>query len=71
MLPSGANTCKYTVKADGDICQLRLDFQDVVLVAGSTPGDQTATAPGRLFAVGNSGIEPPALSGTLTGDHSK
>jgi len=69
VLPSGANTCKYTVKRDGAICQLRLDFQDVVLVAGSTPGDQTATAPGRLFAVGNSGIEPPAISGTLTGDH--
>jgi len=69
VLPTGANTCKYTVKPDGDICQLRLYFQDVVLVAGATPGDQTATAPGRLVAVGNSGIEPPAISGTLTGDH--
>lgn len=68
VLPAGANNCQYTITRQGDICQLRLDFQDVVLNTDAN-GVTDATAGGRLVAAGGSGSEPPAVSGTLTGDH--
>jgi len=68
VLPAGANTCAYTIQRQGDICQLRLDFQDVVLTTNAN-GLVDATAGGRLVAAGNSGNDPPAVSGTLSGDH--
>ena len=70
VLPAGANTCAYTIQRQGDICQLRLDFQDVVLTTNAN-GLVDATAGGRLVAAGNSGNDPPAVSGTLSGDHSE
>lgn len=68
VLPAGANNCQYTISRQGDICQLRLDFQDVVLNTDAN-GLTDATVGGRLVAAGGSGNEPPAVSGTLSGDH--
>jgi len=69
VLAAGANNCAYTVTRDGEICQVRLDFQDVVLVVG-TDGITTATgAGGAIAAAGGSGHEPPNVSGELTGQH--
>ena len=68
-LAAGVNTCEYTVTRQGEICQLRLDFQDVVLDTDAM--GLTTNAVGRIVATGGSGNEPPAVSGTLTGDHSE
>jgi len=70
-LTTGAvRTCTYTVnRVDGNnICQLRLDFQTVVMTTGTT-GLTTTTSGSSIQAVGKSGVEPPLVSGTLSGDH--
>lgn len=66
---SVSRSCVYTVKRDGDICQLRLDFQDVVLVPGSNGLATLAGAEGSISVAGGSGIDPPIVTGTLSGDH--
>lgn len=66
-LAAGVNTCEYTVTRQGEICQLRLDFQDVVL--DTNANGLTDNTVGRIVATGGSGNEPPAVSGTLSGDH--
>ena len=67
-----ARTCTYTVNRIGgnNICQLRLDFQTVVITTG-TKGVTNTTSGSTIQALGKSGVEPPLVSGTLSGDHSK
>lgn len=64
-----ARSCAYTVTRDGDICQLRLDFDDVVLVPGANGLSTVAGAMGSISVAGGSGIDPPVVTGLLTGDH--
>jgi len=65
-----ARTCTYTVNRIGgnNICQLRLDFQTVVITTG-TKGVTNTTSGSTIQALGKSGVEPPLVSGTLSGDH--
>merc|ERR1719262_1542553 len=69
VLAAGANSCAYTVTRDGEICQIRLDFQDVFLVIGTNGITTAAGAGGAIAAAGGSGHEPPNVSGELTGQH--
>ena len=69
-----AYSCVYTFQVsgidDGGICQIRLDFQDVVLTPAAN-GAVAGTASTITASGGSSGVNPPVISGTLTGQHSK
>jgi len=66
--PSNAGTCTYTInKANDDVCQLRLDF---ILMSGHTLNAASAGGCSDTFtAVGQTGVDPPAICGTNTGYH--
>jgi len=68
-LAAGANTCTYTIdRVDGnDIAQVRLDFTDLVLTAGTNGLVSTATS--HVAVKGGSGANPPLITGDNTGDH--
>jgi len=67
-----AASCVYTFQVsgidDGGICQIRLDFQDVVLTPAAN-GAVAGTASTITASGGTSGVNPPVISGTLTGQH--
>ena len=66
---SGVNSCAYTISYCNDnICQLRLDFENLVLTQG-TNGDVASS--NRLTVDGPTSQDPPSISGTNTGKHSK
>lgn len=61
-----SGTCAYTVPyVNGDICQLRLDFQTFV-TAKTNPSSTTTDT---FAAVGPTGSDPPTISGFNTGYH--
>lgn len=68
-----AVTCAQTVtRCSSDICQVRLDFTDVVLTQPTAVGvcavtDAVTITPGATNALTTQ--RPPALCGTLTGQH--
>jgi len=65
---SGVNSCAYTISYCNDnICQLRLDFENLVLTQGSNGAvDTTANT---LTVDGPTSQDPPVISGTNTGKH--
>merc|ERR1712024_258320 len=64
---SSASTCTYTFnKASADICQLRLDFQTFSGFATSTTAGSCYDT---LAMAGQTGVDPPSISGTNTGYH--
>ena len=69
-----AGTCTFTVnKCQADICQLRLDFLTAVQgVSANTQGCCGAgcpTAADSLTVTGQTGVNPPVICGTNTGEH--
>ncbi|XP_023333450.1 uncharacterized protein LOC111705205 [Eurytemora carolleeae] len=69
-----AGTCTFTVnKCQADICQLRLDFLTSVQgVSANTQGCCGAgctTAADSLTVTGQTGVNPPVICGTNTGEH--
>ena len=54
-------------KVSTDVCQLRLDFQTFSGFAFSTLGAKTDS----MAAAGQTGVNPPSITGTNTGYHSK
>jgi len=62
-----ALTCTYTVAGATNICQLRLDFDNLVL---DTPGaDGAVAAIDRLTIAVPNAANPPTISGVNTGQH--
>jgi len=54
-----------------DLCQIRLDFDNLVLAQPSSSGDCAPTGDSAV-AVSPTGQSPPAnICGTLTGQHSE
>ena len=57
----------FLCQASSDVCQLRLDFQTFSGFAVTTAGVKTDS----MAAAGQTGKNPPTISGTNTGYHSK
>ena len=57
----------FLCQASSDVCQLRLDFQTFSGFAVTSVGAKTDS----MAAAGQTGKNPPTISGTNTGYHSK
>ena len=68
---STATTCSYTIcPSSSDICQIRLDFDSLVLSpASATTGTVGLCTDDSLSLSNPGGPSPPLLCGTLTGQH--
>ncbi|XP_023345542.1 uncharacterized protein LOC111714628 [Eurytemora carolleeae] len=69
-----AGTCTYTInKCQNDICQLRLDFVTLVQGVSTNPqgccGSSCTTVSDSLTVRGETGVNPPLICGTNTGEH--
>ena len=78
---SSTGTCSYKItKVDSSICQVRLDFDTLVLGGNDATGhagccgatcNTNANAADSLTVAGQTGKNPPAICHTNTGYHSK
>ena len=69
---STASTSTYTLTPSNptDVCSIRLDFAEFTMTPVTTNGVIT-TSTENLQVTGPTGVSPPLVSGTLTGQHSE
>jgi len=60
-----SKTCSYTVSGSADICQIRLDFDTVVLDQPSSTG----TCSDEFSVDSPASADPPTMCGTFSGTH--
>lgn len=77
-ISTSTTAATYTInKAQSDICQIRLDFEDFIIVGPANTQESTTTANGHLCNNDNliitvtsqSTFQAPVLCGMLTGQH--